>query len=951
MRSYAEMMSTLEGGTDAMQVRLSIWCNWLDQLANTRRGPWWDQVEDPVECEEIVIEHELFDIARVESILRSARLAAGATGIEYTEGRVLDPCCGDGRWIAALAAVCEDKSWLERTWLIDPDPRQLALARMRITASAEVNSLEAFYEGLAERAICIDALDVGTGVQRELFDARPDEDEQPVILPRGFDMVVSVPRDIPLDHERREVLRERLVAARSQFPYRIALCERAFHLARPGGRIALVVPASLFRREYGRALVSEVLERFIVRDIIYLEEDVRSDLLCLSCEKSPGGLTKARIHRVESEDTAPEMLEGRVFEASREVGRLGDAIDEVLMDRETRRLVRAIHESEFESLESLLVAPAGRTTSPGIVSLWLADGRIARRLTAHLVNAENIQPFRVENPSEIYWPYEKPGRPWSPLPEQLEERLWPYKVPLRERTTFGKKAHEVGHWYEHLEHYPFRLKGPRVVVNAYGRDSSAAMIPDGYAVSSSGIVLSFADYEEAYVALAILNSSFGSFWLRTQGFITESGAVELNIGAVHGVPIPGRGRGELARLARKLERLSRGSDQPPKRHVDLADVVHGLEKERQVQAELTGTIEAIYHELDCCTYRAFGLLEDEDSEFDDSFFENHPEVEHLEAARAARRKREPTTLEEAEKLFALRIVERAASESRLVDLAAVAEDYEVDASWLVQRLIPHAVEWNPLRVLNAHGLDVLARCERVRIQQRRADEAGEDGPAEWPLLESDHFAGKALPSMTTSQTDAHHWRQLSAYYRDTSRLFYLGDLSELVESPVFALMTHDPAEHLAIARTAVRYAEQMAFYPPGPATLEDPRMLGLIGRLLYEEQAIRRGANADGLERIFRSQLAEGAGLDELVASYRTWLEDGSLSLGSTAGDAQLDLAKLVELEAFFAQERETTLREAALRFVSDGWTFVQTRSVLEALAASGRIEAISENHWRIREG
>jgi len=471
------------------------------------------------------------------------------------------------------------------------------------------------------------------------------------------------------------------------------------------------------------------------------------------------------------------------------------------------------------------------------------------------------------------------------------------------------------------------------VVGTYGRRLEAASLAEGELAGSSALVLVFDDQELAYAALAVLNSVLGTFWARTHGYLNESGVIEINAGALAELPLPQSHRSELARIARRIERWMRSK----RTELPLAD-------ERQVD-DTQDPLDELYEQLNLTVFAAFGLVSP-DFVLEEAALEEEPLIEHLMQPIYRR----VSTGEDSRGLLVQGALARARAQT-LIQLGPLTEELGLSREEVETQLMQHAVEINPARVLSREGLAVLRERERLRKDEREADQEGSKGPVDWPSLGPQHYESHAaLPGMTEAQSHAHHWRHYSELFRASTPLYYLGDLSDMVEEPIFALLTHDPAEMVVIIRAAFEYARERSFHPPGPATLADPRSWGLWAAAEYELQSILRTPSAQVAEQISRREISSGVTTRALEEAYLEWLVQGRPQPDSVRVDPQLDLAKLVDLEHFFSQRpRGASLREAAIWFTSQGWNFAQTRSVLEALVASGRVESAAGERWKVR--
>jgi SAM-dependent methyltransferase len=174
--------------------------------------------------------HEIgqwFTPAPVVELALSLCLPAGPVG----QLRLLDPCCGDGAFLAAAA-----RRGLRQLHGIDIDPAAVQLARRRV-AGARIEVRDLF--GAA----------AGSPGQFDLVVGNPPYVRQERLAPGVKDRLrQALAADWP-ELGRREL--DRLVG-RSDLA--VACVARALRLTRPGGRLALVLSAALLHADYARPL-------------------------------------------------------------------------------------------------------------------------------------------------------------------------------------------------------------------------------------------------------------------------------------------------------------------------------------------------------------------------------------------------------------------------------------------------------------------------------------------------------------------------------------------------------------------------------------------------------------------------------------------------------------------------------------------------------------------------
>lgn len=925
---------------DDGSIRASAWCVALDRCAGLEQGPWWDDVPEPVKLEtDLGIGTNPFVDLAPEDLLLARRVAAeviGGRGDHLSKG-VLDPMCGGGVLVAALLE--ESGIELESVELIDPDPLAVVQARQRLCLIAGIQGWRDPVEGYAALAPRVHTADVaqwGGPTQADFFSSQaPDPVE---LLNDRFDVALVSPRPRSLSSTTRNLIRANLTAARGAFSYEIALIESTI-LSMPAGALGVfVVDPSHFYREYGRALITEIFERYKVEKLHYFDRPGVGDRLVICLERRPP--VKCVLHTSRLEFVGDEWGEVEV-ETPESKRPLIDEIQALGLDAAARRLKFALDAQPVEeTLGDLLTCTPGRSTVCGLIDLWRADSAVAEGLCRARLTSESIRAFSVDRTESILWPYERPGKPWQRLPDELERRLWPVKPTLRSRESFGKPIEEIGVWYEHLEHYPARLSGVRLAMPLYGRCVAAARLYGDETVSSSAMALSVESESDAYLALGILNSRFATFWTQTYAFSSPTGSVELTVRIVQSIPLPNRGRKEIIAISRRLDRVARSvvdGRGVSSRASTLEEVREMVAAANESNRQVLKQLDELRDELEEAVAMAYSLEE----------FESDLGAYPRETIR-----REIDT----DRVVA-DLVHRTAMENYRARILFTSHDLATrlgcDPEWLRGHLSARAVEFNPSRYLNTAGIRRWLSWREVRQAQHRADVDGVSGPGPLEGLAEHEFASRScLPDFSPGLSREHHWRHLGPWLSPSVGYYCLGDLGELVDADVFTLASTDPLEVLKIVEASVQWARTRAFYPPGRASVDDPRALGVLGVALAMEPSFGRLPPHDRQrwEAIASTILPKDSEMEDVLAAYSRWLRDGRSRPEATARPGQLDLARLAELEAYLrdALDGPLTLPKLADVFLKRGWAYVQTRAVLEALAAAGRVEADREGRWRV---
>jgi methylase of polypeptide subunit release factors len=206
-------------------------------------------------------------------------------GMRTAARRVMDPACGDGRFLEAAARL-----GARQVVACDVDPRALAAARERL-----------------RRAGCC-----GEFLDQDFFAVEPGSLE-PVDLIVGNPPFIRYQRFS--DRSRRRALASaRRVGAKltrlasSWAPFLL----HAMQFLRPGGRLAMVVPAEIAQTQYGLSTLRALAGRFGALSLLTFEENLFADAeeeTFLALASDYGKATpEARITTLRSREALPALL-------------------------------------------------------------------------------------------------------------------------------------------------------------------------------------------------------------------------------------------------------------------------------------------------------------------------------------------------------------------------------------------------------------------------------------------------------------------------------------------------------------------------------------------------------------------------------------------------------------------------------------------------------------------
>lgn len=517
-------------------------------------------------------------------------------GIETV--RVLDPACGSGHFLLAafkrLVAGMHEKlpqkpvrevvrQVLDRVVGIDLNDYACALARSRLVMTAlEVcgeTDLAAAHD-FHPRVYCADGLEqveldeqvTATSiapVQRESVGMlTPPEVRvalREVLKPRFHAVVGNPPYITEKDptkrayHREKQGRRQRYISAARTYSLGAPFTERMLQLAIEGGFIGEITADSFMKREFGKALIEQVLAKHDVRKVIsasgaYVPGHGTPTALIFARNRTPRGTTLRVVMAKRSEPGRPENpAAGKVWRSILEGHDTPGYENEFVSVADLPRADMNSHpwsiggggatelkdriEASASTQLRTLVAEIGRTTVAGEDDAWIAPARtwsITHQLgenTVDLALGEGVREWTLECRVAILYPYEYLGGPAVSENHKLVRHLWPWRRVLQARTIFGKEIKSSGRlWWEHLEHYPNRLRTPGSIVYAFVGTHTQFAYDDGRRVfnRTAPVIRVAAGAPEGlrYSVLAQLNATTACFWLKQSSQNKGAGGVD-----------------------------------------------------------------------------------------------------------------------------------------------------------------------------------------------------------------------------------------------------------------------------------------------------------------------------------------------------------------------------------------------------------------------------------------
>lgn len=458
-------------------------------------------------------------------------------------GTLCDPACGAGHFLVAAAsrrrAAGEPPAAIAAAlYGLDLDPVAVALARSRLWAALGADP--------ALRPVIADHIRVGDALLGPAPGQQPGADgfdwaaAWPASARPGFDAIAGNPPYRAGRHAElpRAALLARVPTAEYQLDPYLLFLDRALRLLRPGGRAALVMPATwLSNHRAGAlrafALGANRLERLAELPADAFDAGVEATLAVLS----RGGSTPAEVPVVD------------------------------LAGRPTGQLLLNIND---------FAAPAALARRPEAAAILRRSAAWTRPLGAVAEVARGVNPYHrsTHRPDQIAARVHHAASPQGPdwRPELRGRHLAPWHL------TWAEDAFiHYGPWLKEPRD-PRLFRGPRVLVRKIvGATLHAAVTDAPFVCDQSVYIVKPAPGVDPYTLLGCLHSRLMAELLRTRHVVHGALFPQLKVGELRAAPLPPVALDdpravEVGRLARIAQvRATAGEDVAP-----LADQIEAL---------------------------------------------------------------------------------------------------------------------------------------------------------------------------------------------------------------------------------------------------------------------------------------------------------------------------------------------------------------------------------------
>jgi len=387
----------------------------------------------------------------------------------------------------------------------------------------------------------------------------------------GFDLVVGNPpwlraEDVPAELRRRLAGRYQWWRAggpgyANRPDLAVAFLERSMELTKPGGMVAMLVPAKVASAGYGTAARHALAARATLVAVADLTGDPRASFeatvypLALVVRKAPA----PPRHRVRiALQRGPTVAQSG----------LGGGGPWLLRREPLRAVLEALREGH-PALSSLMSCHLGVKT--GANRLFLDPPEVEPEVLRWAIRGRDVAPFLIRRRTRLLWTHGPDGSPLPRLPPRAASHLAPHVAALRARTDF------VGGPPWALFRTQPAAAPHRVVWADLARDLRAvslADMPHTIPLNSCYVALARNELEAGRVA-AWLNSSWLRAAARAGAVPAAGGCCRYTAGTVGALPLPVSALADpdltsVASLAVEGRRVQADLDDITARHLSLS---------------------------------------------------------------------------------------------------------------------------------------------------------------------------------------------------------------------------------------------------------------------------------------------------------------------------------------------------------------------------------------------
>jgi hypothetical protein len=624
----------------------------------------------------------------VEAFILEQTLRPAIEEYGLEDVRVIDPTCGSGHFLlGAFERVLDERlrrapgvdvrthalSALAQVYGVDVNPYAVAIARFRLTLAylsrcgftrlAQAPKLQlnlvvadSLLHGADKATLTFAQHESGHGDERawglSVFALDDPEEAQRIFSQRYHAVVGNPPYITCKDAKLREQYRAAYTSAAGKYALAAPFTERFFQLAVDGGYVGMINANSFMKREFGRALIEQVLRHKDLTRVIdtagaYIPGHGTPTVLLFGRNRQPASEHVNAVLGKRGEPSTPDDAEqGLVWRS------IADQLDEIGFENEyvtVAQVPRATLDKHPWSLggggaaelKELLEERSDKTlgevvTSIGFMAITGEDDVFARPADAwrrvgaedawlkELGAGEGIRDWSICCDLTAAFPYRDAALVEPSAYPQIAKALWPFRRLLLNRPDFGgKKYIDVGRpWYSYHQVPLERLRTPLSITFAEVATHNHFVLDRGgkiFKQTAPIIKLPESATEDDHLALlAYLNSSTACFWMKQVchdkgnrgeggGFTSEGWErfFQFNGTALSEMPIP-KLDGALVSYGRELSLLG---EQRSRSIASEETSVDANEQDKKLDA-IELEIRIAQERLDWHVYQLFGLHTD-----------------------------------------------------------------------------------------------------------------------------------------------------------------------------------------------------------------------------------------------------------------------------------------------------------------------------------------------------
>ncbi|MCK6574436.1 BREX-2 system adenine-specific DNA-methyltransferase PglX [Myxococcota bacterium] len=517
----------------------------------------------------------------VEKFILEQTLAPAIEEFGLAEVKVIDPTCGSGHFLLGafrdLVAAWQAKEpttpieelarrALDQVYGVDINPYAVAIARFRLVLAVldavGITRLDKA-PALRPHVVVADSLLHRLKAQQLRLSGQLSMDEwaswgdalfrlaEPgavahVLGQRYHAVVGNPPYIVESDAQKKARYRDMYKSASGKFALAAPFTERLFELAIHGGFVGLINANSWTKRDFGIALIQEVLTKLDVQEVIdtagcYLPGHGTSTLLMFGRNRpslrhgfravlgkrgentEPSVPSEAPVWSEIVSHHAEDGFEGQFVSVTRFTEVDARTHPWVLAGGGARELLAEVRTTAALRLGRILVF-IGRTTHTGDDSFFTVAHLRTKRLreqgirTVQFVRGQDLDDYLIAAKDDSLFPYASSGEE-SALTSAEAMWYWPYRQELRARRDFGQVIEERGlPWHAHSMFFPARFRAKPVIGFAFQSTHNQFVISSGGRVfnrTAPAMALSSGHTGDDHRALlGYLNSSLVGFWSR-----------------------------------------------------------------------------------------------------------------------------------------------------------------------------------------------------------------------------------------------------------------------------------------------------------------------------------------------------------------------------------------------------------------------------------------------------